>query len=67
MTKTHLKWPQYPKKILAWLKYHWNLKNKKNTLETSENDQNTPKLSQNTLDFVDFGGILVSFKLFYSF
>ena len=54
-------------KPLKWPKYHWNLKNKKNTIETSKNDQNTPKLSQNALYFVDFGGILVGFMLFFSF
>ena len=43
-----------------------NPQNKQNTIETSENDQNTPKLSQNTLDFIDFGGILDGLKLFCS-
>ena len=42
-------------------------KKKKNPLETSENDQNTHKLSQNTLDILDFEGILVDFKLHCSF
>ena len=42
-------------------------KKKQNTLETFENDQNTPKRIQNTLNFQNVGGILVSFKLLYSF
>ena len=58
---------QQPPKLLKWLKYSWNLKNKQNPLKTSENDQNTHKLSQNTLDVLDFGIILVGFKLFCSF
>ena len=44
-----------------------NPQNKQNTLETYENDQNHPKLSQNTLDFLHFWGILGGFKLFWSF
>ena len=31
-----------------------------------ENEQNIPKLCQNTLDFLDFEGILVGFKLLCS-
>ena len=58
---------QLPPKLLKWSKYSWNLKNKQNPLKTSENDQNTHKLSQNTLDVLDFGIILVGFKLFCSF
>ena len=50
-------------KSLKWQKYRWILKNKQNTLETSKKDQNTPKLIQNTLHFLDFGRILVDFKL----
>ena len=61
------KQPQYSQKILKWPKYHWNLKNKQNTIETFENDQNTPKLSQNTCNFLDFGVILGDLKLFCSF
>ena len=67
MTKMHPKQRQQPRQLLKWSKYHWNLKNKQNTLENSENDQNTTKLSQNTFDFLDFGGILVGFKLLCSF
>ena len=52
---------QQPQKLLIWPKYEWNLKNKENTHRTSENNQNTLKLSKNTLYFLDFGGILVSF------
>ena len=66
MTKMPQKWRQQPWKLLKWQKYRWNLKNKQNTLETSKNDQNTPKQIQNTLDFQNFGGILISFKLHYS-
>ena len=63
--KTTPKRRQIPWKIKL-PKYHWILKNKQNTLEYSENDQNTPKLSQNTLSFLDFWGILVALKLFRS-
>ena len=63
----HPKRRQQPQKLLKWPKYHWSLKNKENTLITSKNDQNTPKLSQNTLDFLDYGGILVGFKFLLSF
>ena len=66
MTKMHPKRRQ-PQKFLKWPKYQWNLKNKENTLKTSKNDQNTPKLGQNTLDFLDFGGILVGFQFLCSF
>ena len=38
-----------------------------NPLEISENDQSTHKLNQNTLNFLDFWGIWVGFKLFCSF
>ena len=48
-------------------KKNYILKNKQNTRETTENNQNTPKLSQNRLNFLDFGGIFVGFKLFFSF
>ena len=41
-----------PRKLLKWPKYNWNLLNKQKNLETSENDQNTPKLSQNAPDFL---------------
>ena len=44
-----------------------NPQNKQSTLETFENDLNIPKLSQNTLDFLEFKGILVGFTLFYTF
>ena len=67
MSKMHPKRRQQPQKLLKWPKYEWNLKNKEDTHKTSENDQNTPKLSQNTLDFLDFGGILVGFKFLRSF
>ena len=63
----HPKQRQQPQKILKWPKCHWNLKNKENSHKTSKNDQNTPKLSQHTLDFLDFGGILVGFKFHCSF
>ena len=59
--------PQYPQEHLKWPRYQWNLKNEQNILETFENDQNTLKLRQNTLDFLDIGGTLVVFKLFCSF
>ena len=65
INKTPPKRRQNPWKLKC-PKYHWNLKNKQNTLESSENDQNTPKLSQNTLGFLDFWGILVALKLFRS-
>ena len=55
----HLKQWQQTWKLGKWPKCHWNLKNKQYTLETSESDENTPKLSQNILDSLDFGGILV--------
>ena len=80
MTKMHHECPKYPKilendqnapktttttpKILKRSKYHWNLKNKQYTLETSENDENTPNQSQNMLDSLDFRGILVSSSCF---
>ena len=32
-----------------------NPQNTENSLESSENDQNTPKLSRNTFDFLDLG------------
>ena len=63
MTKTPKKRRQQPRKLLKSQKYRRNLKNRQNILETSENDQNTPKLIRNTLDFLDFGGILVGFML----
>ena len=44
-----------------------NPQNKQSTLETFENDLNIPKLSQNTLDFLEFKGIWVGFALFYTF
>ena len=44
-----------------------NPQNKQSTLETDENVLNIPKLSQNTLDCLDFDGILVGFKLLCSF
>ena len=55
MTKTPQKTTTIVK-TLIWQKYRWNHKNKQNTIETSENDRNTPKLIRNTLDFLDFGG-----------
>ena len=33
-----------------------------NNLEISKNDQNSPKLSQNTLGFLDLVGILVGYN-----
>ena len=63
----HPKQRQQPQKLWKWPKYEWNLKNKENTHKTSENDQTTPKLRQNTLDFLDFWGILVGFKYLCSF
>ena len=51
-------------KTFRMTKIPLNPQNTQNFLETSEN---IPKLSQNTLDFLDFGCILVSFKLFCSF
>ena len=44
-----------------------NPQNKQSTLETFENDLYIPNLSQNTLDFLDYEGILVVFKLLFSF
>ena len=67
MTKTPQKRRRQPRKLLKSQKYRQNLKNRQNILETSENDQNTPKLIQNALDFLDFGGILVGLMLLYSF
>ena len=83
MTKMHHECSKYPKiqendknapktitttqKLLKWPKYHWNLKNKQNTHKTTEKEKNTPKLCQNTLDFLDFRGIFVSFELCCSF
>ena len=64
MTKMHPKQRQQPQKLLKWSKYHWNVKNKQYTLKNSENAKNTPKLSQNILDSLDFGGILVSLSCF---
>ena len=69
----HHKYPKYPQTLEndqnapKWPKYHWILKNKYYTLETIENDLDIPKLSQSTLDFLDFGGILVCCKFLYSF
>ena len=63
MTKTPQKRPQWPRKLIKWPKYNWNLKNKQKTRESSKNDKNTPKLSQNTLNFLDFGDTLVGFEL----
>ena len=65
MNKTPPKRWQNPWKLKC-PKYHWILKNKQNTLESSKNDQNTPKLSLNTLGFFDFVGISVALKLFRS-
>ena len=65
MNKPPPKQRQNPRKQ-KWPKYYWILKNKQNTLESSENNQNTPKLNQNTLGFLDFWGILVALKLFRS-
>ena len=67
LTKMHPKQRQQPRKLLKWPKCNYNLKNKQTTFETSENDQNTPKLCQNILDSIDFGGTFVSFNLFCSF
>ena len=80
MTKMHHECPKYPKILendqnapktttttpttFKMIKIPLNLKNKQNTLA---NYQNTTKLSQNTLDFLDFGGILVGFKFPRSF
>ena len=64
MTKMQPKRRQQPQNLLKCTKYEWNLKNKENAHKTSEN----------ILDFLHFGGILVSFKFlledlraFYSF
>ena len=54
-------------KTFRMTKIPLNPKNNQNSLETSENDQNTPKLSRNTLDFLELGCILEGFKLFCSF
>ena len=54
-------------KTFRMTKIPLNPENNQNSLETSENDQNTPKLSRNTFDFLDLGCILVGFKLFCSF
>ena len=64
MTKMHPKQQQQPRKLLKWPKYHWNLKNKQYTLKTSKKDKNTPKQSQNMLDSLVFGGILVGSSCF---
>ena len=61
------KWPQKVKTLEITKITLKPQKKKKNPLETSENDQNTHKLSQNTLDILDFAGILVDFKLHCSF
>ena len=83
MNKIHHEYPKYPKTLendqnapktttiptetFKTTKITLNPQNKQSTLETFENDLNIPKLSQNTLDFLDFEGILVDFKLPCSF
>ena len=83
MNKIHHEYPKYPKTLekdqhapktttiptetFKTTKITLNPQNKQSTLETFENDLNIPKLSQNTLDFLDFEGILVDFKLLCSF
>ena len=67
MAKTPPKQPQYPWKLFKMPKIPLNSQKMQSTLETFENDLNIPKLSQNTLDFLDFEGILVDFKLLCSF
>ena len=57
--------PEWPPKgnSKLWLPEHCYIavqcqqlcEGQQNTIETSINDQNTPKLSQNALDFLDFG------------
>ena len=64
MATMHPKQWQQPWKPWKWSKCHWHLKNKQYTLENSENDKNTPKLSQNILDSLDFGGILAGSSCF---
>lgn len=80
MTKMHIECQKYPKtlknnenapqtalissKTSKWWKYHCQFKNKHNALATFENDWYNMKLSQNTLNFLDFRGVLVDFKLF---
>ena len=80
MTKMHHECPKYLKivendqnapktttttlKTFKMTKYHWNLKNKQYTLETSKNDENTLKQSQNMLGSLDFWGILVGSSWF---
>ena len=83
MTKMHHECPKHPKILenkqniaKKTQKYHWNLRNNQYTLETSENDQNTPKLSQKYTRFsrlwVYFGRfqifllILEDFRAFFS-
>ena len=56
-----------PTKTFKTIRIPLNPQNKQSTLETFENDLNIPKLSQNTLDFLDYEGILVGFKLLFSF
>ena len=73
MTKMHHENPKYPKTTtiptasFKMTKIPLNPQNKEWTLETIENDLNIPKLSQNTVDFLDFKGSLVCRKLLYSF
>ena len=65
--KTPLERPQQPRKLFKWPKHHWIPKISKIPLKPLKNYQNTPKLSQNTLNFLDLGCILMGFKLFCSF
>ena len=74
ISQNPIKWQKCPQnsynsheKFVKWPNYNWNLKNKQNAHESSENYKNTPKLSQSTLDFLDFWDILVSFELCCSF
>ena len=76
MNKPPPKQRQNPRKQ-KWPKYYWILKNKQNTLESSENNQNTPKIKPKYTRFFRFLGyfgcsqvvslIVEDFRAFYSF
>ena len=55
-----------PTETFKMTKIPLNPKKKRNTLETTKNDQCTARLSQNILYSLDFWGILVALKLFRS-
>ena len=83
MTKMHNEYPKISQNSIKWPKHPQNDQNthknfhitniplnppnKQNAVETSENDLNIPKLSQNALNILDFEGILVGFKSLLSF